>query len=508
MAENTGKEVQRIRKPSEPKTTWAEMGKIPPQAIETEEAILGALLLEKDAIYVISGWFPIDAFYRDEHKEIYTAILSVHLKKQPIDLITVTNELRSTGRLEYAGGPFRVSELSNQVGSAANLEWHALIVAQKYLLRNLISVGTDIVTDAYDDTTDVFELIGDIQRKIAEISKFRSGARVKDTKTLIQDLKDNIKATKADPSKGSGVPTGFIDLDKVIGSWQKTYLIIVAGRPGMGKSAFVLSTARHAALRYGAPVAIYSLEMSSLHLTARLVSPDLKIPAEQIIKGELTDAEEANMDSQLVKLADAPIFIDDTSALNIFELGSSLRKLKREKNISMAIIDYLQLMSGMNMQKGKQNKNDNREQEISTISRQLKELAKELDIPIIALSQLSRAVEQRGGKKKPVLSDLRESGSIEQDADQVIFVYRPEYYGFDKDSDGGDSPGVAEIIIEKNRNGKVHKTVKLFFNGPYMLFQDWDISRQDNYISSGQHEVRKYNNVEGSGEWKDDELPF
>jgi len=445
----------------------SELGKIPPQAIDLEEAVLGALMLEREAITVVIDILNSESFYKDEHKEIYGSVISLFEKSQPIDILTVTNELRTKGTLEFAGGAYYISELTNRVGSAANIEYHARIVAQKFILRKLIEVSSHIQADAYNETTDVFDLLDSAEKELFSITEQNlrntgdsMGDLIKKAISQIEDLRNNEGGL-------SGVPSGFADLDRVTSGWQRSDLIIIAARPGMGKTAFVLSMARNASVNFKKPVAVFSLEMSSIQLVQRLISAEAEIHAMKLKNGDLAEHEWHQLHSKIAKLSQAPIYIDDTPALNVFELRAKCRRLKANHDIQMVIIDYLQLMAG-----NKEGRNSmNREQEISTISRSLKGLAKELNIPVIALSQLSRAVETRGGSKKPILSDLRESGSIEQDADQVMFIYRPEYYGLTEDEEGRPTTGIAEIIIAKNRHGST-QSVNLRFIDKYARFAE------------------------------------
>ena len=469
MAEEIGSSIKKIRKPTVGGGMWAELGKLPPQAIETEEAVLGALMLERDAISIAIEILQPVSFYKDEHKEIYEAILSLFGKSQPIDLLTVTNELRQSGKLDFAGGAFYISELTNRVGSAANLEYHARIVAEKYILRKLIEVSSSIQTDAFEETTDVFELLDRTEKELFNITEQNLRNAPDSMSQLISKAIKQIEEVKLNTDGMSGIASGFTLLDRITSGWQRSDLIILAARPGMGKTAFVLSLARNAAVDFKKPVAVFSLEMSSLQLVQRLISAESEINAMKLRNGDLQDHEWQQLNTRIAKLSTAQIFIDDTPALNIFELRAKCRRLKAQYDIQLVVIDYLQLMSG-----NRDGKNSmNREQEISTISRSLKGIAKELNIPVIALSQLSRAVEQRGSTKKPILSDLRESGSIEQDADQVLFIYRPEYYGLTEDEEGRPTAGLAEIIIAKNRHGAL-ETVPLRFIDKFARFTDYD----------------------------------
>lgn len=457
------------RKPAQGATALlSKFGKLPPQAVDVEEVVLGALMLDRDAISIVLDILKGDSFYRDEHKLIYQAICSLFEKSQPIDLLTVTNELRSTGKLDFVGGAYYISELTTRVASAANIEYHARIIAQKYILRKLIEVSAHIQEDAYDETIDVFDLLDKAEKDLFSITEANLRSSYDDMGQLISKALTQIEEIRNQTEGLSGIPSGFSDLDRLTSGFQRSDLIILAARPGMGKTSFVMSLARNAAVDFKKPIAVFSLEMSSVQLVMRLISSEAEINAMKLRNGDLAEHEWHQLHAKIAKLSAAPIFIDDTPALNVFELRAKCRRLKAQHGIEMIIIDYLQLMAG-NKEGGKQSMN--REQEISTISRSLKGLAKELNIPVIALSQLSRQVEQRGGAKRPILSDLRESGSIEQDADQVIFIYRPEYYGLTEDEEGRPVQGTAEIIFAKNRHGATD-TVLLRFIDKYARFGD------------------------------------
>jgi replicative DNA helicase len=450
-------------------TSALEFGKLPPQAKEFEEAILGAIMIEEKVIDEVIDILKVESFYVDAHQRIFQAIKDLYSGSHPIDLLTVTEQLKKNGDLEAVGGPFYVTQLTNKVGSAANAEYHARIVAQKYIQRMLITSSTETIKNAYEDTTDVFELLDKAETNLMLISENNAKKASEDIASLIKKELIEIDTRINSDEHLNGVPSGFMELDRATGGWQKSDLIVMAARPGMGKTAFTLALARNGAVDHKKAVAFFSLEMSSNQLVQRMISMESEIPAEKIRKGNLEKHEYQQLTSKIDLLREAKIFIDDTPGMNIFELRSKCRKLKQKHDISMIIIDYLQLMSGTNEGKG----GGNREQEISQISRSLKGLAKELQVPVIALSQLSRAPETRGGNKKPILSDLRESGAIEQDADIVIFLYRGEYYGIPQDEDGQSTKDVAEIIIAKHRNGPL-KTVKAKFIGRFAKFADFD----------------------------------
>lgn len=443
-------------------------GKLPPQALDLEEAVLGALMIEKDALTSVIDVLKPGSFYKDAHKEIYQAIVELFNNSEPVDLLTVTNQLRKSGKLEFVGGPFYITDLTTKVSSAANIEFHARIITEQSIKRELIKVATEIQQDAYEDTTDVFNLLDRTQQALFEVSEANIRKNFADMRSIMREAISELEAKKGRKDGLTGVPSGFTQLDRVTSGWQKSDMIIIAARPAMGKTAFVVSAMRNASVNFGKPVAIFSLEMSAVQLVNRLISAEAELESEKIKKGNLADYEWEQLVHKTAKLTDAPIFIDDTPALSVLELRAKCRRLKAQHDIQMIIIDYLQLMSGDTSKAG-----GNREQEIAAISRSLKMLAKELNVPVIALSQLSRAVETRGGDKRPQLSDLRESGSIEQDADMVMFLYRPEYYGITEDENGQPTQGVGEVIIAKHRNGSL-ENVQLKFVGKFTKFTDLD----------------------------------
>jgi replicative DNA helicase len=456
---------KRVRK-NTPTPSVFEHGKLPPQAIELEEAVLGALMLEKNALNAVIDILKPESFYKESHQKIFAAIVNLFQKTEPVDILTVTNELKKSGELDIVGGPYFITQLTNRIASAANVEYHARIVSQKHIQRELIRISADTIKDAYEDSTDVFDLLDKAESNLFAIAESNIRKNYDSMSTLIGQAIKQIEIARTQKDGISGVQSGFTELDRTTSGWQKSDLIILAARPGMGKTAFVLSLARNTAVDFQKPVAVFSLEMSSIQLVNRLIAGETELSAEKLKKGNLMDHEWQQLNTQITKLAEAPIFIDDTPALSIFELRAKCRRLKSQHDIQLIIIDYLQLMTAGGEGKG------NREQEISNISRSLKSIAKELDVPIIALSQLSRAVETRGGDKRPQLSDLRESGAIEQDADMVMFIYRPEYYGITEDKDNGSSlAGVAELIIAKHRNGAL-KDVRLRFISQLAKFVD------------------------------------
>ncbi|HEX8517090.1 MAG TPA: replicative DNA helicase [Bacteroidia bacterium] len=444
-----------------------DIGKMPPQAVELEEAVLGALMLEKDALTNVIDILKPQSFYKEAHERIFSAIERLFTRSEPVDILTVTQELKKTGELDIVGGAYYITQLTNRVASAANAEFHARIISQKYIQRELIRTSSETIRDAYEESSDVFDLLDRAEKGLFSIVEGNIRKNYDKMHTLIKKAIEQIEVAKNRKDGLSGVPSGLTALDRLTSGWQNSDLVIIAARPAMGKTALVLTMARNAAVEFQKPVAIFSLEMSSLQLVTRLISNEAELPGEKLKKGTLEDHEFEQMNAKINKLAEAPLFIDDTPGLSVFELRAKARRLKEQHGIQLIIVDYLQLMTAGGEGKG------NREQEISTISRSLKGLAKELNVPVIALSQLSRAVETRGGDKKPQLSDLRESGAIEQDADMVMFIHRPEYYGLTEDETGMPTAGMAELIIAKHRNGPVD-SVKTRFIGLYTKFADLD----------------------------------
>jgi replicative DNA helicase len=500
-------DLRRIRKTIQPLNL--EMGKLPPQATDLEEAVLGAMMLEKYAVDDTIDILSADSFYKDTHQKIYAAILDLFQKSEPIDILTVTENLRKSGDLDFVGGAYYIASLTNKVASAANAEYHARIIAQKYIQRELIKVSSETIKMAYDDTTDVFDLLDKAESDLFKVAEGNIRKNYDKMSSLILQAVKKIEELGLQEEGISGIPSGFAALDRVTSGFQRSDMIVIAARPGMGKTAFVLSLARNCAVEFNRAVAVFSLEMSSLQLVNRLIASETELSAEKLRRGKLEPHEWEQLHAKLNRLSEAPIFIDDTPALSIFELRAKARRLKAQHNVDLIIIDYLQLMSGGNESRG------NREQEISTISRSIKSIAKELDVPIIALSQLSRAVETRGGDKRPQLSDLRESGAIEQDADMVSFIYRPEYYGLLEDENGNSTAGMAEIIIAKHRNGAL-ENVRLKFIPHLAKFEDETnhnsfITKEQKMPISSQFEDVGGNNVIRSSRINDefeDDPPF
>lgn len=444
------------------------MGRVAPRDKELEEAVLGAMMLEKDAYTTVCELLKPDSFYEPRNRLIYEAIQALGAAQRPIDMLTVTEQLRLNGTLEEAGGAVFITELTSRVSSAAHVEFHARIVAQKYLARELISFASAIEGKAFDESNDVDDLLQEAEGKLFEISQRNVKKDVTQIDPVINQALQQIQNAANRESGLSGLESGYHALDKLTSGWQNSDLIIIAARPAMGKTAFVLSMAKNMAINYNTPIAVFSLEMSNLQLVNRLISNVCEIPGDKIKSGQLTTMEWDQMMARIKNLTGAPLYIDDTPSLSIFELRTKARRLVREHQVKMIIIDYLQLMNASGMKFG------SREQEVSMISRSLKQMAKELNIPIIALSQLNRSVENRTDGKRPQLSDLRESGAIEQDADIVCFIHRPEYYlHSDTDANGNDIRGLAEFIVAKHRSGSVDD-VKLRFRAKFARFENWD----------------------------------
>lgn len=439
-----------------------EQGKLPPQALDVEQAVLGALMIDPEAVTNSIDVLRPEYFYDPKHKVIYAAINNLFNRSEAIDILTVTNDLKASGQLEVAGGAYYVASLTNKVASSAHIEEHTKIVQQKYIQRELIHIGSDITKNAYEDTSDPLDLLDEAESKLLTIGENNFRSDYTDMKLLVNEAIKEVEAISKVEGGMSGLPSGFPDLDAMTSGWQKGTLLIMAARPGMGKTALALTMARNIAVDFKKPVAVFSLEMSSVELVTRLISAETRINGKKLKQGDLKDYEWQWLYSKVGPLTEAPLYIDDTPALSMFELRAKCRRLKQQHDIQMVFIDYLQLMRGGDAYKG------NREQEISQISRQLKGLAKELKIPILALSQLSRAVETRGGDKRPQLSDLRESGAIEQDADMVMFIYRPDYYGQEQE---GMVDGESELDIAKHRSGKTGK-VKLRFIKEFAKFEN------------------------------------
>lgn len=434
--------------------------------IELEAKVLGGVLKERDALTEVIDILKPDSFISEKHTAIYQAVLLLFGKSEPVDILTVSNQLRQNGELEFVGGASYLAKISSS-STVSHVEQDARIIVQYAIRRKIITVMSDVVTKAYEETSDVFGLMDATEQGLRDIQEGNLNKNIPDLGLVVQKTIQEIK-NKSDQDAGhSNVPSGFPSLDRVTGGFHNTELIIIAARPGMGKTAFVVSALRNAAIDFKMPVALFSLEMSAQQVMLRLISAEAEIDSQKLRKGELNDVEWHALHNRLNNLASSPIYIDDTPALSILELRTKARRLKAFHDIKMLIVDYLQLMTAGG------GKSMSREQEIAAISRSLKTIAKELNIPVIALSQLSRSVETRGGDKRPQLSDLRESGSIEQDADVVMFLYRPEYYQITHTETGESTNGMAEVIIAKNRSGSVDN-VNLRFIGKYTRFAEFD----------------------------------
>lgn len=440
------------------------LGKLPPQALDLEEAVLGAAILERAGLTQVVDILKPDDFYSEPHREIFTALIQLYQDNQPIDMRTVVNQLRKTGKLELVGGAYYVAELTTKVSSSENIEAHARVMMESSAKRKIILKSSDVTHRAYDDQTDVFELLDDLQVTLDEISGHYVKSNTKSAQEVYRQSVDHMIKSRNNTGL-VGVPSGYTTLDRITGGWQAPELIIIAARPSMGKTAFVVNVARNAAVDFKIPVAIFSLEMANIQLMDRMIAAEAEIDLDKIRRGTYSDAEWSVVMNTTGRLSSAPIFMDDTAALSTLELRAKCRRLKAQHGINLIIVDYLQLMRG--------DKTGNREQEISSISRALKGIAKDLNTPVIALSQLSRSVETRGGDKRPMLADLRESGAIEQDADVVGFLYRPEYYQITVYEDGTPTQGTMEVLIAKNRNGACDQ-VRLKFIGKHSKVTEYD----------------------------------
>lgn len=459
-------------------------GKLPPQALDVEEAVLGALMLEKHAYIAIADIIDSKSFYLPEHQIIFDAVKGLSTNEKPVDLLMVTQELKNREQLDEVGGSPYITQLTSRVASAAHIEHHARIIAQKHIQRELIQRASDIQKEAYDLNIDVDDLINFAEKSIFEVAEGSIRRETQPIKQVLRDATTMLEKASQRTDGLSGIPTGFRGLDKLTSGWQKTDLIIIAARPAMGKTAFVLSMARNMAVDHKTPVALFSLEMSAVQLVNRLIAAETELGSEKIKRGNLTGWEWENFHRKINILDQAPMFIDDTPALSIFEFRAKCRRLKMQHDIGVVIVDYLQLMTAGSDMRG------SREQEVSMISRSLKAIAKELDVPIIALSQLSRAVESREGRE-PQLSDLRESGAIEQDADMVMFIHRPEYYGIVTDENNRSQVGLANIIVAKHRNGATD-TVPLHFKKTQVKFCDFEEEMPEKFRQSGMNEKTSY----------------
>ena len=478
-------------------------GKIPPQAIDLEEAVLGAMLIDEKGVNEIIELLSPEVFYKRSHQLIYESVERLFRESEPIDLLTVSADLKKNKNFESAGGDFYLISLSQKVSSSAHIEFHSRIILQKYIQRKLITISNEIIQKSYNESTDVMDLLDEAESKLYDVAQ----GNIKTSTESAQDLVIRAKTRIEEIAKQeglSGVSTGFEKLDKLTSGWQPSDLVIVAARPGMGKTALALSMARNISVQQKIPVAFFSLEMSSVQLITRLISSETGLSSDKLRTGKLADHEWQQLNIKVSDLESAPLYIDDSPSLTIFELRAKARRLASSHGIKLIIIDYLQLMNI-----GSSNKAGNREQEISTISRNLKALAKELDIPVIALSQLSRAVETRGGTKRPILSDLRESGAIEQDADIVSFLYRPEYYGITEWDDDMKTPseGQGEFIVAKHRNGALD-SIKLKFIANLGKFEDLGGFDSPFEFQSKLNPENKLSDFSEPSNKDDDDMPF
>jgi len=447
------------------------------------------MMIDKKGIDDVIDILHPEAFYKESNQRIYKAIMVLFETSQPVDLLTVSNQLKTQGDLDFVGGDFYLINLTQKVSSSAHIEYHARIILQKYIQRRLITISNEIIQESYDETVDVFDLLDNAESKLFEVTQGNLKKSSEVAQSLVTQALQKIEDISNQEGM-SGVQSGFTKIDDITSGWQPSDLIIIAARPGMGKTAFVMSMAKNIAINFNKGVAIFSLEMSSVQLITRMISSETNLPSEKLRRGNLLAHEWEQLNVKVKDLSKAPIFIDDTPSLSIFDLRAKARRLVSQHDIKIIIIDYLQLMTS-----GTSNKTGNREQEISTISRNLKALAKELEVPVIALSQLSRAVETRGGSKRPLLSDLRESGAIEQDADIVSFIYRPEYYKLTEwdDEERSNCEGQAEFIIAKHRNGGLD-SIRLKFTGHLAQFSNLE----EEFGTEFQSKMNEFNTVDHS----------
>ena len=449
------------------------LGRLQPQELEFEKSVLGALLLEKDAYSLISDILTPESFYDPRNQKVYSAISKLHVAQHPVDILTVVEQLRTDGTFDEVGGVAYLSSLTQNIVSSSHIEYHARIIAQKSTARELISYSANVQDKAFDPTQDIDELMQEAEGSLFKLSQKKLKKDYQQIDSVITEAYEMLHKAAERTDGMSGIASGFHALDRMTSGWQNSDLVILAARPAMGKTAFALSMAKNIAVDQNIPVALFSLEMSNVQLINRVIVNTCEIKGEKIKSGQLEDYEWAQLDNKIKDLIGKPMFVDDTPSLSVFELRTKARRLVKEHGVKLIMIDYLQLMNASGMSFG------SRQEEVSTISRSLKGLAKEVNIPILALSQLNRGVENRPGgentldSKRPQLSDLRESGAIEQDADMVIFIHRPEYYHLYKDENGNDLRGKAVIIIAKHRNGAVGD-VLLTFKGQYARFENPD----------------------------------
>lgn len=442
-------------------------GHLQPQAPDIERVVLGALMIDKDAYSVVADILTPETFYDPRHQIIFEAIGKLYQNDHPVDIITVAEEVRTMGKLDTVGGATYIVELSSNVASSAHIEYHASILKKKFLSRQLISYASMIETKAFDDTEDADELVQDAEAELFKISQRNMKQDYTQVGPVVAIAMQILQKASENTSGLTGIPSGYPELDNYTSGWQKSDLVIIAGRPAMGKTSFALSLAKNIGVDYNVPIAFFSLEMDNVQLINRLLSNVCEISGKKMLNGQLSQDEWGRLDKNVSRLKNAPIYVDDTPGMGIFELQTKARRLVREKGVKIIMVDYLQLMHAHGAKFG------SRQEEVSTISRSLKGLAKELGVPILALSQLNRMVDNRDGVdgKRPQLSDLRESGAIEQDADMVLFVHRPEYYRIFDDGKGNDTRGKAQIIIAKHRKGSIGD-VLLAFKGEFTRFQN------------------------------------
>ena len=479
MAEQTNNKRRKAAQPLDPS-----LGHLQPQALEIEKAVLGALMIDKDAYAIVCEILRPESFYEPRNQMVYTAIRDLSMDEKPVDMLTVADQLAKSGKLEQVGGPGYIAELSSGVATSANIEYHANIIAQKSLARQLISFASAIQTKAFDETIDVEDLMQEAEGSLFELSQHNMKKDYTAIDPVIAQAVKGIQDAAKNTDGLTGVSTGYFKLDDITSGWQASDLVIIAGRPAMGKTSFALSMAKNIAADLRIPMAFFSLEMSNVQLVNRLISNACEIQGSKILNGQLQRDEWERLDKNINNLLGAPLYVDDTPGLSVFELRTKARRLVREHGIKLIMIDYLQLMNANGM------RFSSRQEEVSTISRSLKGLAKELNIPILALSQLNRGVESREGLegKRPQLSDLRESGAIEQDADMVLFVHRPEYYHIYQDDNGRDLHGMAQIIIAKHRKGATGD-VLLTFRGEYTRFENPEDKTIENRAPIGGGEI-------------------
>ena len=479
MAEQTNNRRRKAAQPLDPS-----LGHLQPQALEIEKAVLGALMIDKDAYAIVCEILRPESFYEPRNQMVYTAIRDLSMDEKPVDMLTVADQLAKSGKLEQVGGPGYIAELSSGVATSANIEYHANIIAQKSLARQLISFASAIQTKAFDETIDVEALMQEAEGSLFELSQHNMKKDYTPIDPVIAQAVKGIQDAAKNTDGLTGVSTGYFKLDDITSGWQASDLVIIAGRPAMGKTSFALSMAKNIAADLRIPMAFFSLEMSNVQLVNRLISNACEIQGSKILNGQLQRDEWERLDKNINNLLGAPLYVDDTPGLSVFELRTKARRLVREHGIKLIMIDYLQLMNANGM------RFSSPQEEVSTISRSLKGLAKELNIPILALSQLNRGVESREGLegKRPQLSDLRESGAIEQDADMVLFVHRPEYYHIYQDDNGRDLHGMAQIIIAKHRKGATGD-VLLTFRGEFTRFENPEDKTIDNRAPIGGGEI-------------------